>query len=332
MRALELVACGPIAGAPLRMVERATPRPGAGQLTVRLAACAICRTDLQVVEGDLPSKRDRVIPGHQGVGRVTAVGHGVDAWSVGDRVGIGWLAGTCGTCPACSGGRENLCGEARFTGWDVDGAFATDAVVDAQQAIHLPDGLTDEAIAPLLCGGVIGFRSLRLSGIRPGGRLGLYGFGASASLAIQVARHWGCEVHVRTRSPSDRGRALALGATTVAGYDSPPPPELDAAITFAPSGDVVIAALRAVARGGTVAINAIHLDRIPTFPYDTLWWERGLRSVANYTRADVDAFLALATTIPIRTAVEVFPLASANAALCRLAAGDLEATGVLDCT
>jgi propanol-preferring alcohol dehydrogenase len=332
MRALELAACGPIAGAPLRPVERPTPRPGSGQLVVRIAACAICRTDLQVVEGDLPRKRDRVIPGHQGVGRVTAVGSGVAGWSVGDRVGIGWLAATCGSCRWCTSGHENLCAAARFTGWDVDGAFATETAVDAEHAIRLPDGLTDDASAPLLCGGVIGYRALRLSGIRPGGRIGLYGFGASASLAIQIARYWGCEVHVRTRSPHDRGRALALGATTVAGYDSPPPPELDAAVTFAPSGDVVIAALRATARGGTVAINAIHLDGIPAFSYDALWWERGLRSVANYTRDDVDAFLALAATIPIHTDVEVFPLADANAALRRLARGDLEATGVLDCT
>lgn len=330
MRALELAACGPITSGPLRCVERPTPRPAAGQLAVRIAACAICRTDLQVVEGDLPRRRDHVIPGHQGVGRVVAMGSGVSGWSAGDRVGIGWLAGTCGSCDACASGRENLCRAARFTGWDVDGAYATDALVDADHAVRLPDDLADDAIAPLLCGGVIGFRSLRLSGIQPGGRLGLYGFGASASLAIQIARHWGCEVHVRTRSPLDRGRALALGATTVAGYDSAPP-ELDAAVTFAPSGDVVIAALRATARGGTVAINAIHLDGIPAFPYEALWWERGLRSVANYTRDDVDAFLALAAAIRIHTAVEVFPLAEANEALRRLADGALEATAVLDC-
>ena len=271
-----------------------------------------------------------MIPGHQGVGRVSAVGPDVSGWSIGDRVGVGWLANTCGDCDACRRGNENLCAGARFTGWDVDGAYATSALVEADHAIRLPAGVDDQALAPLLCGGVIGYRALRLSGIEPGGRLGLYGFGASASLAIQVARHWGCEIHVRTRSAADRGRALDLGATTAAGYDSPPP-ELDAAVTFAPSGDVVIAALRALGRGRTVAINAIHLDGIPAFPYDALWWERGLRSVANFTRADVDAFLALAAAIPIRTSIEVFALADANEALRRLADGALDGTGVLDC-
>jgi propanol-preferring alcohol dehydrogenase len=242
---------------------------------------------------------------------------------------VGWLAGTCGTCRACAGGRENLCADARFTAWDRDGGFAEQVVVGADVALRLPAAFDDLAAAPLLCGGVIGYRSLLVAGIQPGGRLGLYGFGASASLAIQVARHWGCAVHVATRSPRERERALALGAASVGGYDDPPPAPLDAAVTFAPTGSVVGAALRAVGRGGTVAINAIHLDGIPAFDYGYLWWERGLRSVANYTLDDARAFLDLAATIPIRTDIEVLPLAAGIDALRRLASGSLSGTAVL---
>jgi propanol-preferring alcohol dehydrogenase len=263
------------------------------------------------------------------VGRVEAIGPGVAGWSPGERAAVGWLAGTCGTCAACRSGRQNLCPTARFTAWDRDGGFAELATVRADVALHVPAAFDDLAAAPLLCGGVIGYRSLVVSGIRPGGRLGLYGFGASALLAIQVARHWGCEVHVATRSERERERALELGAASVGGYDDPPPAPLDAAVTFAPAGSVVIAALRALERGGTVAINAIHLDGIPAFSYDDLWWERSLRSVANYTLEDARAFLGLAAEIPVRTAVEVLPLADGAEALRRLAAGTLEGTAVL---
>jgi propanol-preferring alcohol dehydrogenase len=289
----------------------------------------VCRTDLQLVEGDLAAHRLPTIPGHQAVGRVEEIGDGATGWAVGDRAAVGWLAETCGTCSACAAGRENLCPAARFTAWDRDGGFAERMTVRAEHALRLPSGFDDLAAAPLLCGGVIGYRSLLVSGIRPGGRLGLYGFGASASLAIQVARHWGCEVHVATRSPRERERALALGAASVGGYDDPPPGPLDAAVTFAPAGSVVVAALRALDRGGTVAINAIHLDGIPAFDYDDLWWERGLRSVANYTRADARAFLDLAATIPVRTEIEVLPLADGIDALGRLATGGLAGTAVL---
>ncbi len=330
MRALVLERPGPLAtGEPLRLGDAPDPEPGRGELLLRVAACAVCRTDLQLVEGDLPAHRLPTIPGHQVVGRVEAVGPGVEGWLVGERAAVGWLAGTCGTCPACRTGRENLCQAARFTGWDRDGGFAEQIVVGADVALRLPDGFDDLAAAPLLCGGVIGYRSLVASGIRPGGRLGLYGFGASALLALQVARHWGCEVHVATRSERERARAEELGATSVGGYDDPPPAPLDAAVTFAPAGSVVVAALRALDRGGTVAINAIHLDGIPAFPYADLWWERSLRSVANVTRADARAFLELAAAIPVRTRVEAFPLAAGADALRRLAAGTLEGTAVL---
>jgi propanol-preferring alcohol dehydrogenase len=234
---------------------------------------------------------------------------------MGTRVGITWLGGACWTCEFCRSGRENLCRQAVFTGWDDDGGFADAVLVDDAVAFDLPDGFADDDAAPLLCGGVIGFRSLRVCGVRPGQRLGLYGFGASATVAVQVARHWGCEIHVATRSIAERERALALGAASVGGYDDPPPAPLDAAITFAPVGDVVVAALAALERGGTVAVNAIHLDRVPEFPYELLWWERTLRSVANVTRSDVRDLLDLAPQIPIVTHHRSFGLDEVDDAL-----------------
>jgi propanol-preferring alcohol dehydrogenase len=330
VRALVLDRPGPATGRPLNLVERPEPMPGPGELSMRVTACAVCRTDLQIVEGDLPARQLPIVPGHQAVGRIEALGEGVAGWSVGDRVGVAWLAGACGRCAACQRGSENLCADASFTGWDRDGGYAERLVARADFALHLPDGFGDLAAAPLLCGGVIGYRSLRISGIAPGGRLGLFGFGASALLAIQVARHWECAVAVFTRSARERERALAYGAAWAGGYDDPSPWPLEAAVTFAPSGDVVVAALRAVGRGGTVAVNAIHLDRIPEFPYELLWWERSVRSVANFTRADAAEFLALAATIPIRTESVTFALADGGEALAALAAGTLEATAVLD--
>jgi len=314
--------------APLRLVERDEPVPGPGELLLRLAACAVCRTDLQLATGDLTPRRLPIVPGHQAVGRVAALGEGVTGWSIGDRAGAYWLFGTDGTCRFCRSGRENLCESAEFTGWDRDGGFADAMVVRADVAVRIPDGFADLDAAPLLCGGVIGYRALRVSGIEPGGRLGLYGFGASALLCLQVARHWGCEVHVRTRSETERARALELGAASVGGYQDPAPP-LDAAITTAPSGDVVVAALRAVDRGGIVAVNAIHLDRVPEFSYDLLWWERQLRSVANVTRRDAAEFMDLAAAIPIKTASVLFPLEAGNEALQALAAGRIRGAAVL---
>ncbi len=316
---------------PLHATEIELPPPGPGELLLRVSACAVCRTDLQLCEGDIPAHRLPVVPGHQIVGRVEALGDAVTGWSVGERAGVAWLAGSDGTCLQCSRGRENLCAAARFTGWDRDGGFATHTRVRADFALHIPERFSDLDAAPLLCGGIIGYRALRVSGIEPGGRLGLYGFGASATLAIQVALHWGCRVFVCTRSAAEQERALALGATYAGGYDRPPPEPLDAAVTFAPAGSVVVAALRALDRGGTIAINAIHLDRVPELAYADLWWERSLRSVANFTRADAREFLDLAARIPIRTEYEVRTLADANVALARLARGEVRGAAVLDC-
>ncbi|MGH2569583.1 MAG: zinc-dependent alcohol dehydrogenase family protein [bacterium] len=314
---------------PLTPRDLPEPVPGPGEIVVAVAACAVCRTDLQLCEGDLAAHKLPVVPGHQIVGRVAALGAGVRDRKIGQRVGIAWVAGTCGTCRFCTSERENLCETATFTGWDRDGGFATRIVARADFTFPLPDGFDHLAAAPLLCGGVIGWRALRICGIEPGGRLGLYGFGASATCVIQVARHWSCEVFVATRSSKERVRARKLGAAWTGSYGDAPPVPLDAAITFAPAGSVVVDALRAVDRGGTVAINAIHLDRVPEFPYELLWRERSLRSVANVTRRDVTEFLDLAAKIPIRTEYELFPLERANEALRRLSDGEISGAAVL---
>jgi propanol-preferring alcohol dehydrogenase len=329
MRAMVLRRPGPASSGPLEPDDLPDPRPGRGELLLEIGACAVCRTDLQLAEGDLPARRLPIVPGHQAVGRVAALGAGVRGWREGDRAGAYWLAGACGVCSRCRSGRENLCEDAVFTGWDRDGGFAERMLVRADFAAALPEGPDDVALAPLLCGGIIGHRALRLSEIAPGGRLGLYGFGASALCALQEARHMGCEVYVCTRSERERARALALGAVWAGGSDERPPVPLDAAVTFAPVGDVVVAALSALDRGGTVAINAIHLDRIPEFPYELLWWERTMRSVANVTRADAAEFLALAVEIPVTTQTESHPLEEANTALERLSRGDVEGAAVL---
>jgi propanol-preferring alcohol dehydrogenase len=324
------------AARPLVAVTGPVPEPGPGEVLVAVHACAVCRTDLQLVEGDLAARHLPVVPGHQVVGTVAAHGPGAgddpEVPRVGERVGVAWIAGTCGHCRFCTTGRENLCEEALFTGWDRDGGYATHLVADARFTHRLPDGFDDLDAAPLLCGGVIGYRSLRVAGLGPeraGARLGLYGFGASATCVIQVAVHWGLEVHVCTRSEREQAAARELGATWAGGYDERPPVPLDAAITFAPSGDVVAAAVRALDRGGVVAVNAIHLDRLPEMPYDDLWWERSIRSVANVTRADVREFLELAAAIPVRTRTEVLPLDDAGTALRRLAVGDVSGSFVL---
>ena len=329
MRAIRLSRPGPVEGAPLGAVDLPGPVPGPGELLLEVAACGVCRTDLQLVEGDLEARRLPIVPGHQVVGRVAVLGPGTTGWHVGDRAGVGWLAGSCGECAWCRSGRENLCERATFTGWDRDGGYADQALARADFAVRLPERFADLAAAPLLCGGVIGYRALRVSGIRPGERLGLYGFGASALLAIQVALHWGCQVFVATRSPAEQQRALDMGAAWAGSYDEAPPVPLDAAVTFAPAGEVVVAALRALDRGGVVAVNAIHLDRIPQFSYDLLWWERQIRSVANFTRRDAQEFVDLAARIPIHTVAEPYPLEEANTALLRLKEGRVSGAAVL---
>lgn len=315
---------------PLRVVERDDPSPGAGEVAIDIHACALCRTDLQLAAGDIALARRPIIPGHQGVGQVVEIGPGWSGLELGDRVGIGWLGGACGACRFCASERENLCAAAEFTGWHRDGAFATRVVARADFVFPIPEGFGDLTAAPLLCGGVIGYRAFRLAGVGAGARLGLYGFGASARLTLAVARSAGCEVYVATRSAEEQARALELGAVWAGRYGDAPPRPLDAAITFAPSGDVVVDALRALDRGGVVVVNAIHLDRIPTFPYAPLWLERQIRSVANYTREDARAFLELAAKINLATSIEVISLTDLDDALGRLERGEVRGTPVVD--
>lgn len=329
MRAAVLTEPGPIASHPLQIREMPAPVPRPGEVLIDVVACAVCRTDLQLCEGDLEPRRLPIVPGHQIVGTVSGLGENVSGVGVGDRVGVAWLAESCGVCRHCESGRENLCVRSAFTGWHRDGGFAEQVTANARFVTVLPVGFESVASAPLLCGGAIGLRSLRVSGIEPGGRLGLYGFGASATCAIQIARHWGCEVFVSTRSAGEQQRAIELGAVWAGGYDDAPPVRLDAAVTFAPVGSVVVQALKALDRGGVVAVNAIHLDHIPEFDYDDLWWERQIRSVANVTRPDVADLVELAAAIPIQTRVEEYPLEHANLALSNLAEGHVSGAAVL---
>ena len=329
MRRQILETPSPVTARPLHMSEVDRLEPSECEIVIDVAACGICRTDLQIIEGDLAARILPVVPGHQVVGRVAAVGKGVSDWSVGERAGVAWLAGACGSCEYCRSGRENLCADAVFAGWSSNGGYAEQIAVRSGFAIRVPGLFSDVEAAPLLCGGIIGYRALKISGIQPGGRLGLYGFGASALLAMQVATFWGCDVFVATRSPVEQERAIEMGAAWTGSYHDRPPVALDAAVTFAPVGYVVVEALKSVARGGTVAINAIHLDRIPEFGYDLLWGERQLRSVANFTRQDATEFLELAAEIPIRTVPDVYPLADANLALIRLKEGLVKGAAVL---
>jgi propanol-preferring alcohol dehydrogenase len=304
-----------------RLVLRELPEPAArpGELRVEVRACGVCRTDLHVVDGELPDPKLPLVPGHQVVG----------ATDDGTLVGIPWLGWTCGVCRYCRTGRENLCDNARFTGYQLDGGYAELAVADERYCLPIPDGYTPDAAAPLLCAGLIGYRALRLAGDAE--RLGLYGFGASAHIVAQVARHQGRRVFAFTRHGDDDGQAFAreLGAEWAGASDELPPDELDAAIVFAPAGALVPAALRALAKGGAVVCAGIHMSDIPSFPYDLLWGERSVRSVANLTRADGAEFLALAPRVPVRTHVEVFPLEQANEALDSLRRGALRGAAVL---
>lgn len=305
------------------------PRPGPGQLLVKVAACAVCRTDLHVVDGELPNPKLPLVPGHEVVGRVQEVGPGVDNFRVGDRVGIPWLGWTCGKCDYCLSARENLCERALFTGYTIDGGYAEFTVADARFVFLIPDAFDDVSAAPLLCAGLIGYRSLRKAGDAK--RLGIYGFGAAAHIVAQVARYEGRDVFAFTR-PDDTAAqefARSLGAHWAGGSDETPPEELDAAIIFAPIGALVPAALRVLKRGGKVVCGGIHMSDIPAFPYRDLWHERTICSVANLTRRDGEEFLALAPQIPIRTETQTFPLDQVNEALDALRSGKLRGAAVL---
>jgi propanol-preferring alcohol dehydrogenase len=328
MRAMVLDRVGPAGSRPLRLAALPEPEPGPGELAIAVEACGVCRTDLHIVEGEVAARLP-VVPGHQAAGRVVRLGQGVSGFSDGDAVGVGWLASTCGVCRFCTSGRENLCERATFTGRDRGGGYAERMVASARWTYRLPAGFSPRDAAPLLCAGIIGYRSLRLSGIGPGGRLGLFGFGASAHLAIQVARAWGCEVFAFTRETHHRELARSMGAVWAGDSGDDPGVALDAAVTFAPAGEVIPQALARVDRGGTVAVNAIHMSPIPSIPYELLYGERVVRSVMNYTHQDAEEFLDLAARIPIRAAVEPYPLEKANEALLRVAEGAVRGAAVL---
>ena len=325
MRAMVLDHSADAATAPLALREVPAPEPGPGQVRVRITVCGVCRTDLHVVEGDLPLPTLPIVPGHEIVGVVDRVGRDVRSVKDGDRVGIAWLQGTCGRCAFCRSGRENLCLEATFTGYHVHGGYADYTVVPESFAYPIPSAFADDEAAPLLCAGIIGYRALRLSDIKPGQRLGLYGFGGSAHIAIQVARHWGCSVYVCSLKEEHRTLARELGAVWTGGPMEAPPDKLDSAIVFAPAGEIVTAALRALDRGGTVACAGIHMTPIPSIDYDRdLFGERTLRSVTANTKQDGLDLLREAAAIPIRTHTQRFTLAEANQALQALKAGAIK--------
>ena len=315
MKACLLRAPAAIETDPLKYTEVAAPQPKSGEVLLRVRACGVCRTDLHVIEGELPGRKSPVIPGHQVVGTVERQGENTRRFGIGDRAGIAWLHRTDGTCEYCKTGAENLCDNPMFTGYSVDGGYAEYIVAPEDFIYAIPAGFPDEQAAPLLCAGIIGFRSLRLSGIKAGGRLGFYGFGAAAHVAIQVARHWNVEVFAATRDVRHQKLALELGAAWAGGTYDEPPKKLDAAIVFAPAGEIVPAALKALKKGGALILGGIHMSPIPSFSYDLLYQERVIRSVANNTRQDGEDFLRVAAEIPIRTHVKIFPLAEANRAL-----------------
>ncbi len=330
MRALRLAGPAPIAARPLLAALLPDPEPGPGEIVVRVRACAICRTDLHVVEGELPPKRPAIIPGHQVVGLVERRGPGAARFAIGDRVGIAWLRSTCGACPDCRRGDENLCVHSRYTGWDEDGGYAERAVVREDFAYPIPPAFSDADAAPLLCAGIIGYRALRRSRVEPGGRLGLWGFGSSAHITLQVARARGCEVYVSTRGESHRRLALSLGAAWAGDAAEPPPVPLDGAILFAPVGSLVPPALRALRRGGTLALAGIYLTPIPSLTYeDHLFHEKALTSVEANTRRDGEELLVEAAKIPIRPKTRQYALSDANQALIDLKNDAIDGTGVL---
>ncbi len=330
MNAMVLSRPADVNTSPLQARDVPVPQPGPGEVLVRLTVCGICRTDLHVIEGELARPKLPLIPGHQAVGVISRVGPGVTGRTAGERVGIAWLQGTCGRCEFCTSGRENLCPGARFTGYQRDGGYAEYAVVPALFAYPIPPVFADEEAAPLLCAGIIGYRALRLSGIQPGQRLGLYGFGASAHIAIQIARHRGCDIYVCSLKPEHQALARELGARWVGGASDPPPVPLHGSIIFAPAGELVPPALRALERGGTLALAGIHMSPIPALDYDReVFGERVIRSVTANTRQDGLDLLREAAAIPIRPRTKQFPLAEANRALQALKAGSIRGAGVL---
>src|SRR5271170_1519835 len=332
MRAAVLHRPAPIEENPLHLEDLPVPEPGPGEVLLRVEACGVCRTDLHITTGELKPLLAAVTPGHQIVGRVEKVGAGVSGVKTGERLGVSWLGGTDGTCLLCRKGMENLCDHPAFTGYTVNGGYAEYAVARADFVVPLPEESKAEELAPLLCAGIIGFRSLRVAGVEHGDRVGLFGFGSSAHLAIEVLKAWSCEVYVATRGESHRQMARELGATWVGDALDRPPELLDCAVTFAPSGDVVMAALASLRKGGVVAINAIHLDRMPQFDYDSLLWgERQLRSVANMTREDARDFLKVAQEIGIRPKTTLFPLAEVNAALNAVYKETIDGAAVVMC-
>ncbi len=319
---------------PLKATELPVPEPGPDQILLKVLACGVCRTDLHIVDGELDHPKLPLVLGHEIVGRVEALGANVEGFALGERVGVPWLGYTDGTCPYCRMGRENLCDHPRFTGYQIDGGYAAYTVADARYCFKLPEGYSDAEAAPLLCAGLIGYRSFKMAEDALQGetkRLGIYGFGAAAHIIAQVARHQGCEIYAFT-SPGDKAAqdfARELGAVWAGGSDEAPPEKLDAAIIFAPVGPLVPAALRALRKGGVVVCGGIHMSDIPQFPYDILWEERVVRSVANLTRDDAREFLALAPTVPVKTRVVPITLSEANAALERLRKGELQGAAVL---
>lgn len=329
MKAMAVEKPAPIESSPLIEIDAPIPEPALGEILVRVGACGVCRTDLHVAEGDLPPRRPRIIPGHEIVGIVAKLGAGATRFALGARVGIAWLRETCGACRWCLRGRENLCPKALFTGWDHDGGFAEYAVVREDFAYAIPESIGDEQAAPLLCAGIIGYRAIKRAGIEPGATVGLYGFGGSAHLALQVLRHWQCRVFVMSRGGVHRDLAMALGAEWIGAADERPPAPLDAAILFAPAGNLVAPALAALGRGGILAIAGIYLSQIPALDYDLLFEEREIRSVTANTRSDGEEFLKIAGEIPIRTSTIAFDLADANRALQMLKHDEIKGAAVL---
>jgi alcohol dehydrogenase, propanol-preferring len=315
MKACFLRAPAKVETNPLEIADLPKPEPGPGEILVRVEVCGVCRTDLHVIEGELPPKKSPVIPGHQAVGHVAATGAGAERLSIGSRVGVAWLHKTDGTCEYCRRGEENLCDDPQFTGYTVNGGYAEYLVAPQDFVYALPENLNAEQAAPLLCAGIIGYRCLRLSGVKSGARLGLYGFGAAGHVAIQVARYSGVEVYASTRDPRHQALARELGAVWTGGTLDAPPKKLDAAIVFAPAGEIVPAALASLKKGGRLILGGIHMSDIPAFPYSLLYEERVIRSVANNTREDGREFLRLVAEIPVKTHVQVYPLAEANRAL-----------------